>query len=110
MKKAGLLVCLLAALALAWLTVPFPPAVDITAEAAVAEIPKQQIGIRCEVECEDGNDGGLLFCAHPTWEECCAVAERICADNGGLAFGGCYNNVIGVTCDNLPPGGGPFPF
>jgi len=103
MKKLGLLVCLLAALALAWSLVPFPPALDTTAEAATS-IEAQQIGIRCEVECEDGNDGGLLFCAHPTFAECCAVAERICADNGGLAFGGCYNNTIGYSCDNLPVG------
>ncbi|MEM7482124.1 MAG: hypothetical protein AAF481_13190 [Acidobacteriota bacterium] len=60
--------------------------------------PWQPAGIRCEVECEDGTDGGLLFCAEPTFEDCCKVAERICNDEGGLASGECEQGSNSHTC------------
>lgn len=103
MNKHWLWICLLFALVMTWSAMPFPPSLDTPTEAATsAPAETEQVGIRCEVKCVDDDGNGLLLCAEPTFEECCAVAERVCSDSGGLEWAGCYDDRIGVLCDDLP--------
>ena len=92
---------LLLLLAVAFVTTaPWTPAPQVEAVDWHMDFPFVAKGsIQCELDCNNG-DGGTLYCAEPTFEECCAVIERYCGA-GGVAFAGCFDDEIGVLCEDL---------